>query len=211
MHLRAQCGQWLVGQRLACFTADDGRADAPIDSEGCAQRWPEHLRFADQRHHLGRRPQVVGAGLHRDQHALGRQQRGACQCGDARRAVDDDVVGAAGQLRRFLSVSERGRIMLVPIADILFMRAELKYVTLHTRDREYLAEESLTALEQEFGDAFVRIHRSVLVGRTALRGCERTTDEDGEGAGWAVLVDGCDERLPVSRRQWPTVRALLKG
>ncbi len=122
-----------------------------------------------------------------------------------------DRAGQTQGPRRFLSVSERGRIMLVPIAEILYMRAELKYVTLRTRDREYLAEESLTTLEQEFGDAFVRIHRAVLVARGALRGCERTTDEDGEGAGWSVLVEGCDERLPVSRRQWPTVRALLKG
>jgi two-component system response regulator AlgR len=50
----------------------------------------------------------------------------------------------------------------------------------------------------------------VLAARDALRGCERSTDEDGEGAGWSVIVDGCEDRLPVSRRQWPAVRALLK-
>jgi two-component system response regulator AlgR len=132
----------------------------------------------------------------------------------ARGAPARDAVDRAGQTqgpRRFLSVSERGRILLVPMADILYMRAELKYVTLRTRDREFLAEEALTSLEQEFGETFVRIHRSVLVARAALRGCERTTDEDGEGAGWAVIVEGCDERLPVSRRLWPSVRALIKG
>jgi two-component system response regulator AlgR len=132
----------------------------------------------------------------------------------ARGAPGREALDRAGRTqgpRRFLSVSERGRILLVPVAEILFMRAELKYVTLRTREREYLVEESLTALEQEFGELFVRVHRSVLVARTALRGCERSTDEDGEGAGWSVLVDGCDERLPVSRRQWPAVRALVKG
>lgn len=102
MHLRAQRRQRLLGERVACLTADDGGADAPVDDEGRAQRRPEHLRLADQRDHLRRRPQVVGTGLHGDQHALCRQQRGARQGGDARRAVDDDVIGAAGQLRCFL-------------------------------------------------------------------------------------------------------------
>jgi hypothetical protein len=37
------------------------------------------------------------------------------------------------------------------------------------------------------------------------------TDEDGEGAGWAVTLEGTAEKLPVSRRQWPAVKALLKG
>lgn len=131
----------------------------------------------------------------------------------ARGAPARDALDRAGRTqgpRRFLSVTERGRILLVPLADILYMRAELKYVTLRTREREYVVEESLTALEQEFGEAFVRLHRSVLVARAALRGCERCTDEDGEGAGWSVIVEGCEARLPVSRRQWPAVRALLK-
>ncbi|AKL40572.1 hypothetical protein AB188_08205 [Serratia marcescens] len=87
---------------MPCLPADDGGADAPVDDEGRAQRWPEHLCFADQCDHLGRSPYVVGAGLHGDQHALGRQQRGTREGGDARRAVDDDVIGPPGEFWRFL-------------------------------------------------------------------------------------------------------------
>lgn len=123
----------------------------------------------------------------------------------------DALEKAAKAPRRYLSVAERGRITLVPVADILYLRAELKYVTIRTRDREHLLEESLTALESEFGNTFVRVHRSCLVARRALRGVERVTDEDGEGAGWAVSLEGTAEKLPVSRRQWPAVKALLKG
>ena len=118
---------------------------------------------------------------------------------------------AARAPRRYLSVAERGRITLVPVAEILYLRAELKYVTIRTREREHLLEESLTALENEFGDAFVRVHRSCLVARRALRSVERVTDEDGEGAGWAAILEGTAEKLPVSRRQWPAVKAILKG
>src|SRR3546814_20168459 len=45
---------------------------------------------------------LVGAGLHGDQHALGSQQRGARQGGNARRAVDDDVLGPPGEFWRLL-------------------------------------------------------------------------------------------------------------
>ena len=61
----------------------------------------------------------------------------------------------------------------MPVADILYLRAELKYVTVRTAAREYLVEESLTRLEEEFGDAFVRVHRNCLVARAAIEGFER--------------------------------------
>jgi len=57
-------------------------------------------------------------------------------------------------------VYERGRILLVPVAEIVYLKAELKYVTIRTAEREYLLEESLTRLEQEFAQVFVRIHRN---------------------------------------------------
>lgn len=111
--------------------------------------------------------------------------------------------------RKHLCSTERGRVLLVPMADILFLRAELKYVTVQTREREYLVEESLTHLEQEFGERFIRIHRSCLVARTAIAGCVRESDADGE-THWAVLLHDMAEKLPVSRRQWPLIKALLK-
>jgi two-component system response regulator AlgR len=128
-----------------------------------------------------------------------------------REAVDRAAVQAGQVPRRFFSVGERGKIFLVPVADVVYLKAELKYVTVRTADKEHLLEESLTGLEQEFAGIFVRIHRSCLVARRRIRGFERVTDEDGEGAGWAVILDGVPERLPVSRRQWPTVKALASG
>jgi len=111
--------------------------------------------------------------------------------------------------RKHLHSTERGRVLLIPMAEILFLRAELKYVTVHTLVREYLVEESLTHLEQEFAELFIRIHRSCMVARSAIAGCERESDSDGE-AHWALLLHGVAEKLPVSRRQWPLIKALLK-
>jgi len=114
---------------------------------------------------------------------------------------------AADKAREYLSATERNRIQLVPLRDVLYFKAELKYVTLRTREREHLIEESLVSLEREFADKFVRIHRNCLVAKAAIRGFERAADEDDEPR-WVVVLDGLEERLPVSRRQWPTVRDL---
>jgi len=110
--------------------------------------------------------------------------------------------------REYLSVPERNRIVLVPVRDIVFLRAEQKYVTVRTRAREHLVEEPLIALEQEFAVRFVRIHRNCLVARAAIRGFERAPGEE-EEPHWLVVLDGIDERLPVSRRQWPLLRDLV--
>ncbi len=113
--------------------------------------------------------------------------------------------------RSALSASERGRVHLIPVADIVYLKAELKYVTVRTREREFLVEESLTRLEEEFGERFVRAHRSCLVARAAIRGFERGhgTGEGGDGQ-WEVLLNGCSERIAVSRRQQHIVRDISK-
>jgi len=116
---------------------------------------------------------------------------------------------ASPKAREYLSITERHRIVLVPVRDIVFLRAELKYVTLRTRSAEHLIEEPLVALEREFAETFVRVHRNCLVARKAVRGFERAGGE-GDEARWNVVLEGLDERLPVSRRQWSEVRALVK-
>lgn len=107
--------------------------------------------------------------------------------------------------RSALSASERGKVYLIPVGDIIYLRAELKYVTVRTREREYLVEESLTRLEEEYGERFVRTHRSCLVARALIRGFERGTGDNGESH-WEVLLKGTDERIAVSRRQQHIVR-----
>ena len=122
----------------------------------------------------------------------------------------EELRGLERAPRRNLAVPERGRIRLVPVADVVYLKAELKYVTIRTADHEYLLEESLTHLEQEFAESFVRVHRNALVAKSRIRGFEKADEHDGE-QGWMVLLDGCAEKLPVSRRQWPLVKELATG
>ena len=111
--------------------------------------------------------------------------------------------------RAHLSCRERGRLLLIPIADILYLRADLKYVTARTAQREYLLDESLTQLEAEFSGYFIRLHRNALAAREAIVGFEKAIKDDGETQ-WQALIRGVPEKLPVSRRQWTVVRACMK-
>jgi two-component system response regulator AlgR len=118
---------------------------------------------------------------------------------------EDDAVLARLAPRRHLTVSDRGRVWLVPIEDVLYLRAELKYVTLRTRDHEYVLNESLTRLEEEFAREMLRIHRNCLVNRQQLAGFEMT--HEGEEGGWVARLRDWPEALPVSRRQIPVIKA----
>ena len=120
----------------------------------------------------------------------------------------EQLAKAAQNAREYLSVAERNRIALIPVREIIFLRAEQKYVTVRTRHREHLIEEPLVQLEREFAGTFVRIHRNCLVARAAIRGFERGTGAE-EEPHWLVVLEGLEERLPVSRRQWPQLRELV--
>jgi len=113
-----------------------------------------------------------------------------------------------------ITVSERGRIVRVDLRDVLYLKAELKYVTIRTRDREFVSEQTLTSLEIRYASHFIRVHRNALVARNALIALERTahhhSDEGDPEAHWQVILRGTEERLEVSRRQLVLVKALLK-
>lgn len=109
-------------------------------------------------------------------------------------------------IRTHISARTHKGLESVALADVLFFRAEHKYVTVHHTQGEMLIDESLKSLEQEFGDLLVRIHRSILVKRTAIQGLERNDNNQH----LLVLKDSC-QRLPISRRHASQVRALVQS
>jgi len=79
-------------------------------------------------------------------------------------------------------------------------------VTVRTAEREYLIEESLTHLEQEFGNTFIRLHRNCLVANAYITGYEkRSLEEHGEKQ-WVALLKHVPETIAVSRRQQHLIR-----
>ncbi|MBK0394345.1 LytR/AlgR family response regulator transcription factor [Ramlibacter algicola] len=107
-----------------------------------------------------------------------------------------------------LVIQDRGRTERVPLSEVLYFKAELKYITVRTAARSYILDASLSDLEDRHGAQFLRIHRNALVARRAVRALEKHDDPE-EGEGWAVRLNGIEELLAVSRRQLTAVREAL--
>ena len=109
-----------------------------------------------------------------------------------------------------LVIQDRGRTERVPLAEVLYFKAELKYITVRTARRSYILDGSLNELETRHAARFMRIHRNALIARQAVRALEKHFDPE-EGEGWAVRLRGIDEVLAVSRRQVSAVREAMVG
>ena len=108
----------------------------------------------------------------------------------------------------FLLIQDRNRTERVPLHQVVYFKAELKYITVRTLERSFILDGSLGELEDKYGASFVRIHRNALVARRAIRALEKHYDPV-EGDGWAARLHGVEELLAVSRRQLASVRDIL--
>ena len=122
----------------------------------------------------------------------------------AQQAPEPDLV------EEILIIQDRGRTERVPLSEVLYLKAELKYVTVRTATRSYILDGSLNELEEKYAQRFMRIHRNALIARRAVRALEKHFDPE-EGEGWAVRLNGIDELLAVSRRQLSAVRDAISG
>jgi len=110
----------------------------------------------------------------------------------------------------FLTIQDRGRTERVPLGEVAYLKAELKYITVRTTARSYILDGSLNELEDRHGRLFLRVHRNALVARRLVRALEKHFDDE-EGEKWAVRLQGVDELVLVSRRQLAAVRELVSG
>ena len=138
--------------------------------------------------------------LERLQASLGRVQRWR-QAQPRLQALDADVV----------VVQDRGRMLRIPVADVLYFKAEQKAVSLHTATEVHPVSESLTELESRVGARFIRVHRNALVARRAMKALQRRVDGEDEEGGetWAVQIMPTQVWLAVSRRQVTAVREAM--
>ena len=96
-------------------------------------------------------------------------------------------------------------VELVPIENIYYFLADQKYVTVRHKNGSVLIDETLKDLESEFGDQFIRIHRNALVSIQFLEGLEVVNSGQ-----YQVRCRELDERLAVSRRHLPLLRARIQ-
>jgi len=116
----------------------------------------------------------------------------------------------SAQPQETLIIQDRGRTERVPLSEVVYLKAELKYITVRTAGKSYILDGSLSELEEKYAAQFIRVHRNALVARRAVRALEKHFDPE-EGEGWAVRLTGIDELLAVSRRQLAAVRDAITG
>jgi two-component system, LytTR family, response regulator AlgR len=152
------------------------------------------------------------------QAALGRAAQRLIERQAACAARDADVPFIEPGEAEFITLTERGRLLRVPLAEVLYFKAELKYLTLRTATESHVMDGALSDFEQRLGPRFLRIHRNTLVARDAVRELERHMpalvpgEPEAESSdAWAVRIAHVDEWLVVSRRQIAAVREALAG
>lgn len=112
------------------------------------------------------------------------------------------VAGAAA----FLTVRYRGGLQRIPLADVVCLLADQKYVEVIHAGGVALLEESLKSIEQRLPERFLRIHRNALVDPQRMRELHK-----GEGGACLLTLEQGPRPLEVSRRHLPEVRKLLRG
>lgn len=142
-----------------------------------------------------------------DAHAVGyllkpiRKEKLAAALTHASRLTRAQLVGSKTKSRTHIAARHREGLRLIPLDEVQFFLAEQKYTTVRHLKGEDLIEDSLRALEEEFGETFVRIHRNALVSVRYLERIERNTDGQ-----YFVRLRGCEAPLQVSRRMASELR-----
>jgi two-component system response regulator AlgR len=103
--------------------------------------------------------------------------------------------------RSHIAARHREGLRLIPVEEVVYFFAEQKYTTVKHVKGEDLIEDSLRSLEEEFGVAFVRIHRNALVSVRYLEGIDRNPEGQ-----YFVRLRGCEAPLQVSRRMASELR-----
>ena len=110
-----------------------------------------------------------------------------------------------GENGPFLRSILGGKVSLLPLADVIGLYAEDKYTTVLHRKGKLVVNQSLLELEADYADILIRIHRGTLVAKKFIRGLEKTPDGH-----HFLILDGCDDRPQVSRRNLPAIRKLIR-
>jgi two-component system response regulator AlgR len=122
-------------------------------------------------------------------------------------ALTRPALPAGVEPRTHISARTRKGIELIPLQQVIYFIADHKYVTLRHEHGEVLLDEPLKALEDEFGQRLVRIHRNALVLRERIERLQRTPLGH-----FQLYLDGLNgEPLTVSRRHVAGVRKLMQS
>lgn len=136
-------------------------------------------------------------------------ERAQAALGNRQEAVERvaQTLGAAGDQRGLVKiVARKGEdYYLLDPDEVFAFQADREIVWIRTRDRSYMATQTLQAIDERFsGTRFQRVHRSVLVNLDKVRRISPLSSQR-----WLLtLTNGLE--YTVSKRQTPLLRGMLR-
>jgi two-component system response regulator AlgR len=109
-----------------------------------------------------------------------------------------------------LLIPQREKMLRLPVSEVIYFKAEMKYLTVRAAHHSYLIDGSLSDLQARYPGIFLRVHRNALVAVRAMRALERVAGRSPNEDQWQLHLAGVDEALTISRRQLATVRSAFK-
>lgn len=93
-----------------------------------------------------------------------------------------------------IKIHSSGIDLEIPLKDILYFKADMKYIVVVTAKKEFLASDTLLSLEEKYTD-FIKVHRAYLVNPTYINKFYKKDNH------WWLSLKEHKEQIPVSRRQ----------
>lgn len=94
-----------------------------------------------------------------------------------------------------LAVHLADKIIFIDPKEIYYILADKKYTEVHLFQKKYILSKTLSELENDLGNDFIRLHRSNLVNRNCIGEVLKLSSRK-----WIVkLTDKTETELPVSR------------
>ncbi|MGB1580842.1 MAG: LytR/AlgR family response regulator transcription factor [Nevskiales bacterium] len=121
-----------------------------------------------------------------------------------RRAQLGQLSGAGNPDDFKIAVSSGRGQQRISSLQIICCLADQKLTRIVHSQGEGLCDEALSQLEAKLGDNFLRVHRAALVAKVRISHLESGDD------GAYLHLQGYEPGVPVSRRQLPAVRRLLR-
>lgn len=107
--------------------------------------------------------------------------------------------------RQHLCAHDHNGLKVLKLSDIIYFKADNKYVLASTINDSLLLDESLKTLEEEFGSLFFRVHRNALVNTLAIKAITKTPSGQ-----FNLHLHGVDETLSISRRHRAELNKFLR-
>lgn len=82
----------------------------------------------------------------------------------------------------------------LPLKEVLYFKADMKYISVVTNKKEFLINKTLLSLEEKF-PTFIKIHRAYLINPAFISKFYKKDNH------WFLSIKNHETHLPVSRRQ----------